>query len=65
MRSKAAYLVIAFLPLSACGPAPTDPGPGGVTMEDAEALDEAAEKLDTELAEPPLVPGEEQDRRKF
>jgi hypothetical protein len=44
--------------LSACGPAPTDPGPGGVSVEDAEALDQAAEKLDEEQANPPLLPME-------
>lgn len=30
----------------ACGPAPNDPGPGGVTVGEAQALDEAAEMLD-------------------
>jgi hypothetical protein len=34
--------------LAACGPAATDPGPGGVTVEDARALDDAAAKLDEE-----------------
>ncbi len=34
--------------LAACGPADSDPGPGGVTVEDARALDEAAAKLDAE-----------------
>jgi hypothetical protein len=42
--------------LAACGPAPTDPGPGGVSVEDAEALDQAAEQLDEEQANPPLLP---------
>jgi hypothetical protein len=32
--------------LSACGPADSDPGPGGVTAGDAKALDKAAQKLD-------------------
>ncbi len=32
--------------LTACGPAPNDPGPGGVTVGEAKALDEAAEMLD-------------------
>jgi hypothetical protein len=41
--------------LHACGPAPTDPGPGGVTVEEAEMLDEAAEKLDGEFANPPSI----------
>ncbi len=54
---KARHFVCAVaLPLAACGPAPTDPGPGGVTVEEAEALDKAAEKLDSEMANPPLLP---------
>lgn len=32
--------------LNACGPAEHDPGPGGVTVGEAKALDEAAEMLD-------------------
>jgi hypothetical protein len=32
--------------LQACGPADSDPGPGGVTAGDAKALDAAAQKLD-------------------
>jgi hypothetical protein len=48
--------------IAACGPAPTDPGPGGVTVEEAQALDEAAEKLEAEQANPPLLPdGAEKD----
>lgn len=35
-----------LLLLAGCGPAPSDPGPGGVTAGDAEALDKAAQKLD-------------------
>jgi hypothetical protein len=42
-----------YLLLNACGGAPTDAGPGGVSNEDAEALDEAAAKLDAEQANPP------------
>jgi hypothetical protein len=36
----------ALLMLAGCGPADNDPGPGGVTAGDAEALDAAAQKLD-------------------
>jgi hypothetical protein len=32
--------------LAGCGPNDTDPGPGGVTVGEARALDEAAEMLD-------------------
>ena len=43
---KARVFVILYLALAACGPAGNDPGPGGVSTEDARALDEAAAKLD-------------------
>ena len=36
----------AALLLAGCGPNDTDPGPGGVTVGEARALDEAAEMLD-------------------
>lgn len=35
-----------------CGPAQNDPGPGGVTVGEAQALDEAAEMLDERNAPP-------------
>ena len=35
--------------LSACGPAANDSGPGGISVEDARALDAAAEKLDNQV----------------
>ncbi|SIO16487.1 hypothetical protein SAMN02745824_3194 [Parasphingorhabdus marina DSM 22363] len=35
-----------LLMVSSCGPAENDPGPGGVTVGEARALDEAAEMLD-------------------
>ena len=37
---------IRLLALAACGPADSDPGPGGVTVSEAKALDEAAAMLD-------------------
>ena len=40
-----ASLAAAML-LAGCGPSDTDPGPGGVTVGEARALDEAAEMLD-------------------
>jgi hypothetical protein len=45
-RHHYALATTALLMLASCGPADTDPGPGGVTAADAEALDEAAKKLD-------------------
>ena len=41
-----AILAALLLSASACGPADSDPGPGGVTAGDAKALDAAAKKLD-------------------
>lgn len=49
MRSGTKSLLISavlLLAVSACGPADSDPGPGGVTAGDAKALDAAAKKLD-------------------
>lgn len=47
MDRLAHVLAVALLVLvSACGPADTDPGPGGVTVGEAKALDEAAEMLE-------------------
>ena len=46
MRITALLLPIAPLALAACGPADSDPGPGGVTVSEAKALDEAAAMLD-------------------
>lgn len=55
MKNRSSYpvlpLAIALL-LSSCGAADSDPGPGGVSMEDARALDKAAAKLDAEQADP-------------
>jgi hypothetical protein len=36
----------AVLLLAACGQADSDPGPGGVTVGEAKALDEAAQMID-------------------
>lgn len=48
--------VLAFLPsvmlLGACGSAGGDAGPGGVTENEAEALEEAAEMIEQRRAEP-------------
>ena len=47
MRRRVALLALAFaVPLAACGPKDSDPGPGGVTVGEARALDEAAAMLD-------------------
>ena len=48
MKRRIATLLLAAAAtaLSACGPADNDPGPGGVTVGEARALDEAAEMLE-------------------
>ncbi len=38
--------ILIFALLSACGAAENDPGPGGVTVGEARALDQAAKMLD-------------------
>lgn len=44
---KLASLSFALLaPLAGCGPADNDPGPGGVTVGEARALDEAAAMIE-------------------
>lgn len=52
--NRAPYL-LPLLALASCGQKDTDPGPGGVTVGEARALDEAAEMLDSRPAPPPLV----------
>ena len=39
-------ICLGMILLTACGPAQNDPGPGGVTVGEAQALDDAAEMLD-------------------
>lgn len=46
LDKRAALVLLGPLTLSACGQQDTDPGPGGVTVAEARALDEAAEMLD-------------------
>lgn len=45
------------LSLAACGPADNEPGPGGVTVGEANALDDAAEMLEQRRL-PPAALGE-------
>lgn len=45
MRAALALLALTAL-LAACGPSDNDPGPGGVTVGEARALDEAAEMIE-------------------
>ena len=43
---------LGVIALASCGPAQNDPGPGGVTVGEAKALDDAAEMLDERNIEP-------------
>jgi hypothetical protein len=52
---RAAALAAALL-AAGCGPNDTDPGPGGVTVGEARALDEAAEMLDEQRLPPEALP---------
>ena len=47
MKTFCLTLVALSLTLAGCGPGANDPGPGGVTVGEARALDEAAAMLDT------------------
>jgi hypothetical protein len=49
---------LAVLLLTGCGPNDTDPGPGGVTVGEARALDEAAEMLDEQRLPEEALPNE-------
>jgi len=54
-----AMRLLGLLPLAlvaACGPAENDPGPGGVTVGEAKALDEAAEMLEQRRLPPEASP---------
>lgn len=51
--------ILAFAPLAflaACGPSDNDPGPGGVSVGEARALDEAAEMLEQRRPPPSPAP---------
>lgn len=55
---KRTILIAAALLLAACGKSDTDPGPGGVTVGEAKALDEAAEMIEARrLPVDALTPG--------
>lgn len=49
---------LAAATLGACRARDNDPGPGGVTVGEARALDEAAAMLENRPQAPPLIPAE-------
>ena len=46
----------ALLLLAGCSKADNDPGPGGVTVGEARALDEAAEMIEAQRLPPEAIP---------
>jgi len=60
---KRHWALIAALTIAGCGSGDNDPGPGGVTVGEARALDEAAEMIEERLLPPealrPAQPGVE------
>ncbi len=53
MKRIAAITMICAL--AACGPAENNPGPGGVTVGEAQALDDAAEMLEARRLPPEAI----------
>ena len=54
-RMKAVLVLAATCLLAACGQGDNEPGPGGVTVGEAKALDEAAEMLEQRRMPPEAV----------
>lgn len=57
-RARALSALWLALLLAACGAGDNDPGPGGVTVGEARALDEAAEMLDAQRLPEGTLPSE-------
>ncbi len=57
---RRAFLAVPLLLLAGCEPADNEPGPGGVTVGEARALDQAAEMLEQRRLPPDALgrPGE-------
>ena len=59
-------VLVAALAVAGCGPGENDPGPGGVTVGEARALDDAAEMIEARRVPPealPQAPSENQAAR--
>ena len=52
LRAVTTAVGIATLSLAGCGPSENDPGPGGVSVGEARALDEAAEMIEARRLAP-------------
>lgn len=55
MKMRRTYALLLLATLGACRPSEDEPGPGGVSVEDARALDKAATKLDGEGSADPTA----------
>ncbi|MCB2060963.1 MAG: hypothetical protein KDE21_10680 [Novosphingobium sp.] len=53
---RRAIALLASAVLASCGPGENDPGPGGVTVGEARALDEAAEMIEQRRLPPEALP---------
>ena len=59
---RMAGAALAILALTAgCSRTDNEPGPGGVTVSEAKALDDAAEMLESRDSTPPAEPGKPAD----
>jgi hypothetical protein len=56
MRALPTIAPAALLLLTACGARDNEPAPGGVTVGEARALDDAATMLEARRGEPPAMP---------
>lgn len=56
MRAALPVLAGAALALAGCGKADTAPGPGGVTVGEARALDDAAQMIEDRRLDPAALP---------
>lgn len=57
---RTALALVTLIALAACGKADNEPGPGGVTVGEARALDEAAEMVEGQALSPDAIPPQTQ-----
>lgn len=54
MRNLLPLAALLSLPVTGCSRTDNEPGPGGVTVSEAKALDDAAEMLESRDSTPPV-----------
>ena len=57
-RTRLPIVATMLVIVAACGPSDNDPGPGGVTVGEARALDEAAEMIEQQRLPQEALPPE-------